>query len=70
VQRHVKPADRWTRACCRSGFVLDLEDLTSAILACFQIDVMGAAALPALLILDMRRTGQRIMSTALAGLHA
>ena len=47
-----------------------LKDLAAAVLARLQIDVMGTAALAALLVFDIYGDCQRIVRTALIALHA
>src|SRR6185312_15908800 len=53
-----------------SDFGLRLENLPAAVLAGLDVDVVGAAALAGILVLDVGRGGERVMRTAHASLHA
>lgn len=45
------------------------ENLPALVLSGLEVDVVRAAALAALLVLDVGRGGQRVMRTALVALH-
>ena len=53
-----------------SDVVFRLQDLAAAIHACFQVDVMGTAALAGIFVLNVGRLRQRVMGATLAALHA
>src|SRR5581483_9120446 len=58
------------RRCGASDLGLGLQDLAAAILAGLEVDVVGAAALARLLVLDVDGRGQRVGRPAAPALHA
>src|SRR5215475_787798 len=49
---------------------LGLKDLTPAIFASFEVDVVGAAALAGILVLDVKRRCQSVRRATIPTLHA